>query len=564
VKRLFLPAVFLAAFLLLHRPGLAYAQQKLAEDWYTLLLNGTAVGYLHQTTWRTPEGRFRSELEQSMRVRRFEVPFTVNQKDIWLEEGDGALISLSSELDMNGQKQSVAVEAGEGGLTVRLAGGGGGKRLFLPAEQEVLGLYAATRLAAGAVSGTLRNSELHYRLFSPETLKIEEVRLRVLGPGELEDSRGRLHRGVLVEEESSALPGVVSKEVLGDQGELLYCRTPAGLALEVVRVPPGQATERPGPDSRVPAGGRTDEAAVFDVASLAVEVRGLEELPGPLSRLQSVTLIFHGRESGLELLEESIRSAVADLSVGSMRDGGHSQDGTPLQILEPSADSVARTGGLIVRLERAGFRSAEQSQARRDSEEGAGDGGGQSQNLKLYTRDGYYLSLDDPRLRGLLSRCPPGKQGQEEPEIDGRSEADQERMECLERLVYQFIRSKSLAYGFAGVKEILSSRAGDCTEHALLLVALLRKLEIPSRLAYGLILTEGGLIGHAWSEAFVAGRWRWLDPSFPRGEPYGLKIRLGTIDPADPAWAQMGLTLLQVAGTVEAEVIEGQFPAAGN
>ncbi len=564
MKRLFLLTIFLGTVLLLLRPGLTHAQQKIAEDWYTLLLNGTPVGYLHQTTWCTPEGRFRSELEQSMSIRRFDVPFTLNQKDIWLEDGAGGLISLSSELDMNGQKQSVGAEAGEGGLSVQLVRGGGEQRLFLPAEEAALGLYAATRLEARAVSGALRDAELRYRLFSPETLKIEEVRLQVLGPGELEDSRGRLHRGVLVEEESSALPGVVSTEVLGEQGELLYSRIPAGLALEIVRIPPGEvAAKRPGQDSNTPPGGHADEAAVFDVASLGIAVQGLEELPGPLSRLQAVTLRFRGRKSGLQLLEEAIRSAVADLGAEPARNGDRSRAGAPVQILDSPGEG-ARTGVLVVRLEKAVFSPAEGSHAMQGAEAGGGALGGQSQDLNVYTRDGYHLNLGDPRLQGLLSRCPPGKQGPGEPEVGGRKEADQRRVACLEQLVYEFIESKSLAYGFAGVNEVLTSQAGDCTEHALLLVALLRKLGIPSRLAYGLILTEGGLIGHAWSEAFIAGRWCWLDPSFPRGEPYGLKIRLGTLDPAEPAWAQMGLTLLQVAGAVETEVIEGRFSVAGD
>ena len=57
-------------------------------------------------------------------------------------------------------------------------------------------------------------------------------------------------------------------------------------------------------------------------------------------------------------------------------------------------------------------------------------------------------------------------------------------------------------------------------------------------------------------ELYGGGRWRWLDPSFPGGRPYGLKIRLGVMDPAEPVWASLSLTLLQVAGSVEAEILE--------
>jgi hypothetical protein len=153
----------------------------------------------------------------------------------------------------------------------------------------------------------------------------------------------------------------------------------------------------------------------------------------------------------------------------------------------------------------------------------------------------------------LLDRCGAGE------EIGSGAAGHADPVLCLEHLVDRYIQNKSLAYGFAGLEEVLSNREGDCTEHALLLVALLRKSGIPSRLAYGLILTEAGFIGHAWVEAYGAGRWNWLDPSFPEGRPYGLKIRLGVMDPAEPVWASLSLDLLRVVSSVRAEIVEARL-----
>ena len=83
----------------------------------------------------------------------------------------------------------------------------------------------------------------------------------------------------------------------------------------------------------------------------------------------------------------------------------------------------------------------------------------------------------------------------------------------------------------------------------------MRKLGLPSRLAYGLLLTEAGLVGHAWTEVHQGGRWHWLDPSFPGGAPYGLKLRLGVLNPAEPVWGQLGTALLSVMGGLRAEVV---------
>ena len=82
---------------------------------------------------------------------------------------------------------------------------------------------------------------------------------------------------------------------------------------------------------------------------------------------------------------------------------------------------------------------------------------------------------------------------------------------------------------------------------------------MPSRLAYGLIMTEVGFIGHAWVELHSDARWHWLDPSFPAGRPYGLKVRLGVMDPAEPVWASLSLDLLKVIGNVEAEIMDAEI-----
>lgn len=66
--------------------------------------------------------------------------------------------------------------------------------------------------------------------------------------------------------------------------------------------------------------------------------------------------------------------------------------------------------------------------------------------------------------------------------------------------------------------DVLSQRRGDCTEHSLLAVALLRASGIPARRVDGVIymVNQDGvpaLYWHEWVEAFV-GEWTQLDPTF--------------------------------------------------
>jgi hypothetical protein len=518
--------------LLLFLPLLSHAQDKLEEHWYSLALDGITVGFFHHTTWQDAEGLIRSEIEQSMEIRRFGVPFSMTQTDVWIEEEAGVLVSVSSELDMNGQRQRVEAEAVGGDLLVRIRRAGAEEEILLTGEEGPRGLYAAGREVSAVIGGTTAAEELAYRLFSPESLKIEEFRLRVLGPGELVDSLGRRHLGVLVEERTTSLPGIVTTEVYDGEARFLYSKTPVGLELEILRLEGDpRANQERGPEADPGA----EVAAVFDVASLTVDVKGLDALS--LEDTAAVTVRFRG--PGVEILHEAARSAEEELSAP---EGTGNQD-PPLRVTSAEADARGNVRELVLELSSSlewdGWFVSGSEPIPPETER--------------YLEGGFHLELTDPRLEQLLERC--RSAGIDGRTAEGSSTGDVSVL-CLERLVNRFIVKKSLTLAFAGLGEILTEREGDCTEHALLMVALLRRAGVPSRLAYGLILTESGFIGHAWVEAYGVGGWHWLDPSFPEGQPYGLKLRLGVMDPAEPVWATISLALLQVAGTVEAEILE--------
>jgi len=454
----------------------------------------------------------RTEMYQSMALRRFGQSFHVSQKDLWLE-GD-QLERVESAILMNGQRQEVTAELGPDGLVVRHREGERTLERVLPAPRPVLGVYSAGRriqeavtaeaAALGAQAGSIdQQRTLSFQLFSPETGAVAEVDVAVLGPGELEDSLGNTHRGMLVEQRSTALPGVVTREIYGSDGSFRYSVSDVGVALELMRLGDGSGADPL--DLQVPP----PEMGLFDVSALTIPVAGLPARAGALCAVDRLRLRFRGQ--GLSALAEALRASEADL-------GGRGP-----RFVEELA---ARPETLLVEL-----RAPEPPERLEPPQAGRAPG-----PLEDWVRDGFHLGLEDPRLQSLLDRCP------------------QRETSCLERTVYRFLARKSLGRGFAGLDEILDSREGDCTEAALLLAALLRKSGVPARLAYGLLLTEAGLVGHAWTELWQGGRWHWLDPSFPGGAPYGLKLRLGVLDPAEPVWGQLGTTLLILRSGVRAEM----------
>ncbi|MBN2551268.1 MAG: hypothetical protein JXB06_00800, partial [Spirochaetales bacterium] len=350
-------------------PLLAHAQKRLDEQWYTLLLEGTTVGFLHQSTWQLPDGQVRSEIEQNMQIRRFGVPFSVTQKEVWIEDPDGVLVSVRSQLDTNGRRQETEVRALEGGLQVRLRRGGEagdaaeGEELLLPVDGELRGMYAVDREITAAIAGWGGRGEqdagqgsLQYEIFSTESLEIEEVRLRILGPGELEDSLGDTHRGLMVEERFSLLPGVVTTRIYDERAVLLYSKTPVGLALEVLRMegnPGGSGEERAG-EGR--AGGEPQRSgrdgrlpAAFDVASLIVPVRGVREVP--LERAAAVTVLFRGQ--GIQTLREAVSACLEDL--GSTGGGFPAGRDAPVRIVTCAPEDGGSPDRLVLELKYSAF-----------------------------------------------------------------------------------------------------------------------------------------------------------------------------------------------------------------
>jgi hypothetical protein len=79
--------------------------------------------------------------------------------------------------------------------------------------------------------------------------------------------------------------------------------------------------------------------------------------------------------------------------------------------------------------------------------------------------------------------------------------------------------------------DVLHQMRGDCTEHSLLSVALLRAVGIPSRRVDGVVYIENGdgvpaLYWHEWVEAYV-GEWTQLDPTFGEAVAHATHFALG-------------------------------------
>lgn len=111
----------------------------------------------------------------------------------------------------------------------------------------------------------------------------------------------------------------------------------------------------------------------------------------------------------------------------------------------------------------------------------------------------------------------------------------------IESFVAGYITEKDLSVGYGSALDVARSRQGDCSEHAVLTTAMCRAVGIPARIVCGLVYVDEFMDkknvfgGHAWAEAFIAGKWIAIDATrAPTGfSPAHIKLTTGNGDPAD-------------------------------
>ncbi len=123
-----------------------------------------------------------------------------------------------------------------------------------------------------------------------------------------------------------------------------------------------------------------------------------------------------------------------------------------------------------------------------------------------YLRTSTFVDHRSPGVRRLLARA-----------LEASEPTPARRAETLRAFVAGYLQNKNLDSILATAGEVATSRSGDCTEHSVLLTALLRAADIPARAVTGLVYVEAlagerDLFGyHMWTQAWVGDRWLDLD-----------------------------------------------------
>lgn len=141
--------------------------------------------------------------------------------------------------------------------------------------------------------------------------------------------------------------------------------------------------------------------------------------------------------------------------------------------------------------------------------------------------------------------------------------------ERMRRHVHGHINRKSLDVGFATASEVARTREGDCTEHAVLLAAMLRAAGIPSRVVSGLIYVDEfvgqkGVFGfHMWTQALLPGPdgegvWVDLDATLDRlpRDATHIGVAVSTLEGSERVNTMAAVAPLLGALSIEVERVE--------
>ena len=432
-------------------------QESASERWYEFSIGGVPCGYLHRSV-SFDEGVCETQATECIRIKRNGFPVRLETSRLFLESPDSGPVSSTFSQSNGGVTRSSSIVFSDQTLLLTSS------RAHGESSQTLL-TDPGGWLTPRQVSALIRD-----RIASGSD-RIEYRVLRSAGkPGTIQEIRmNRLPNGPPLQPRSpnDVRSGVTCWQVQreGESLELLEWRDSAGLLLES-RMETGLGLLRSHLSTREAALRALDAPAPELMQSTFVDVASMPR--------RSDRIVTAGYRVRLDWPSEELGNL-------PMTSGAQRVRGLGDQVFEFEID--ASRGSLVTAEELASPIFIESSQV---------------------------LDSSDPELKAFTDRV-----------LRNAADDPMQRAELLRVAVDRHILSKSLSSGMDTASEVLRSRSGDCTEHAVLLAAALRCDGIPSRVAIGLVHAPVGaaaspvFVWHMWTQGLIADHWYDFDPTRP-------------------------------------------------
>jgi len=162
-------------------------------------------------------------------------------------------------------------------------------------------------------------------------------------------------------------------------------------------------------------------------------------------------------------------------------------------------------------------------------------------------KNGPIVQPDLPEIRRICKR------------LRKRSGDDAAFIADVVHTVYRMIEKKGYGVGFADTADILKSREGDCTEHTVLAMAILRAGGIPCRAAAGVVAVNGTIGYHMWPQVAMGGKWISIDPTFDEksADPSHIVMAVSFLN--NTAFQRDLLPIVQQLGALSVEPVSVVF-----
>ena len=497
-------------------PAAARGEASSFDRWYVLTLQGQRAGWAHVSSGPAEGGAAVDTVsDMRMSVKRGGMTISIAVQSRFRETAGGEPVSAEQEMKLGAMATRQAMRFSEGGAKATLTSEqmGQARTQEVALEKGWLPPHAASREMERQLAAGAE--EVKVKTLDPSMgPQVIEVAMKVVGEENVE-VMGKVVPAKVVEATVSALPGVVTRSYVDDAGQ--PWRTTVALM-------PGMELEMLAADEAV-------AKAKLDAPELLAQ-----------------TLIEPAAGSVALGDARALRRAVYRVTVAP-RGGAGAADGAKVQVPSTGAQRVKwlddRTAEVTVDLDAAAVDEAGPGPEHRAA------------SAAVNGSDPQVVKLRDAALGGLP------------PDADDAAKA-----EALRRHVHGFIDAKDLSVGFATAGEVARTGQGDCTEHAVLLAALLRSAGIPSRTVTGLVYVDEfagrrGVFGyHMWTQAWLpgggggGGRWVDLDATLP--VPFdATHLALSTSALADGSMLNDLVTMTPLMGRLTIQVAAAGSGAGG-
>jgi hypothetical protein len=166
-----------------------------------------------------------------------------------------------------------------------------------------------------------------------------------------------------------------------------------------------------------------------------------------------------------------------------------------------------------------------------------------------FLKSSYFINSADAKVKELAKKAV------------GDETDPWKKAQRIEKWVKNNMKIQNFSEAMATADHVARTLEGDCTEHAMLAAAMCRAVDVPSRIAVGLVYVDGQkgpVLGyHMWTEVWVRGEWVAIDPTLGRGSIGAAHLKISDHSWHDTQSLKPLLPVMRVMlGKVSIEVVK--------